>query len=331
MDGPLLRSAVVNLRPDWLIVGPPPGEQGGVATSATASVAWFRAVGDRVGTGSVRPLPRLVRLFLGPESLAPRRLYHCSSLRSLRVCSFQARLGRPVTTALFVHGGRAAEALIRLSDRSRQRLLQPFVHVWVTNQQVATELADRLSSTQASRLRVVAPIDVADVADLGRPKPGSSAKQRLLVAVGGSETLYGLACAFEVLDRVRAIDEEAHLVVLAYGDADRTTLSKRCRRPGVQLLIDPAPDRVEHELRLADVVLRPTETDGDSVLVRQALELGGRVVASDVVPRPRGCEVASMHDFVSAVLYGGKTVTADRLGEPLGGALDRLRGQTEFR
>jgi glycosyltransferase involved in cell wall biosynthesis len=39
-------------------------------------------------------------------------------------------------------------------------------------------------------------------------------------------------------------------------------------------------------LRFADIFLRPTNTDGDAISVREALYLGVPVVASDVVERP---------------------------------------------
>ena len=39
-------------------------------------------------------------------------------------------------------------------------------------------------------------------------------------------------------------------------------------------------------LRLTDVLLKPTNTDGDAISVREALYLGVPVVASDVVERP---------------------------------------------
>ena len=53
-----------------------------------------------------------------------------------------------------------------------------------------------------------------------------------------------------------------------------------------------------------DVYIRPTCTDGDSVAVREALDLGVQVVASDVCPRPPKTMVyhyGDMSDFVGKV------------------------------
>ena len=44
----------------------------------------------------------------------------------------------------------------------------------------------------------------------------------------------------------------------------------------------------------AGVFLRPTSWDGDSVIVREALALGARVIASDLAPRPAGVELARL-------------------------------------
>ena len=53
-----------------------------------------------------------------------------------------------------------------------------------------------------------------------------------------------------------------------------------------------------------DVYIRPTSTDGDSVAVREALDMGVRVVASDVCPRPEKTIVYPYDDdeeFLAAV------------------------------
>ena len=55
-----------------------------------------------------------------------------------------------------------------------------------------------------------------------------------------------------------------------------------------------------------DVYIRPTYTDGDSVAVREVLDLGSQVVASDVCKRPKGTiyySYGNMDDFVNKVTY----------------------------
>ena len=46
----------------------------------------------------------------------------------------------------------------------------------------------------------------------------------------------------------------------------------------------------------SDVFLRPTAFDGDSVSVRECLQLGIPVVASDAVARPSACRIFPLKD-----------------------------------
>lgn len=48
---------------------------------------------------------------------------------------------------------------------------------------------------------------------------------------------------------------------------------------------------------LSDIFVRPTNTDGDSVSIREALHVGTPVVASDAVSRPHGCIVFANRDI----------------------------------
>ena len=52
-------------------------------------------------------------------------------------------------------------------------------------------------------------------------------------------------------------------------------------------------------LARSSVLLRPTNTDGDAVSVREALWLGVPVIASDVVERPAGTELFRTRDAES--------------------------------
>lgn len=62
----------------------------------------------------------------------------------------------------------------------------------------------------------------------------------------------------------------------------------------------------------ADMVLRPTNTDGDALTVREGLFLGKRVIASDVVIRPEGTnlfktrDAGSLAQVIAGVIQGGQ-------------------------
>jgi glycosyltransferase involved in cell wall biosynthesis len=76
------------------------------------------------------------------------------------------------------------------------------------------------------------------------------------------------------------------------------------------------PHEVALELMArADVFVRPTYADGDSLSVREALALGLPVVASDAAPRPSGvtvCRSGDVGDLVAKL----STVLAHPLASP---------------
>jgi len=63
------------------------------------------------------------------------------------------------------------------------------------------------------------------------------------------------------------------------------------------VMIIPFPHDAINILKLSDVFLRTTTTDGDSLSVREALYYGKGVVASDCVGRPDGCTLYETSNF----------------------------------
>lgn len=57
----------------------------------------------------------------------------------------------------------------------------------------------------------------------------------------------------------------------------------------IKIYNDLSPDEFAIVMSSADVFVRPTLTDGDSIAVREALELGLTVIASNSVERPEQC------------------------------------------
>lgn len=73
-------------------------------------------------------------------------------------------------------------------------------------------------------------------------------------------------------------------------------------------------------LKQSDLFLRPTNTDGFSLSVAEAIEYGVPTVASDAVPRPEACVLFNsrdLNDFLEAV-----TNALDNINEFKGGALN---------
>jgi glycosyltransferase involved in cell wall biosynthesis len=115
------------------------------------------------------------------------------------------------------------------------------------------------------------------------------------IARRGEPDLYGVGHLLDLAERVRAQFPRAGLVFYAYqvraGDEElwRDLAAEVVRRGlGAVVLVHPSQGEFWPVLRLADLMVRPTTTDGDSNAVREALFLGVPVVASDCAPRPAG-------------------------------------------
>jgi glycosyltransferase involved in cell wall biosynthesis len=53
--------------------------------------------------------------------------------------------------------------------------------------------------------------------------------------------------------------------------------------------------------RASDIFIRATNTDGDSISVREALSMGTSVVASDASPRPKGVVLFANRDIKALI------------------------------
>jgi glycosyltransferase involved in cell wall biosynthesis len=148
---------------------------------------------------------------------------------------------------------------------------------------------------------------------------------------------YNADLGVEVGRLVREQWPDLTVTILAYGNDGSELAGLRDRvaaEPWVTLSFDLAPEDVSAVLHRVGTFLRPTSWDGDSIIVREALASGARVVASDVAPRPRGVEVASLdaEALAGAVLRGGPLsdgtgLTETTLAEATEAALGRLSGE----
>jgi glycosyltransferase involved in cell wall biosynthesis len=126
--------------------------------------------------------------------------------------------------------------------------------------------------------------------------------------------LYGLDLCVELMARLAAegADDVGLLFVLAdVGHPEHlAALQRRLAELGLQERVLFLTRTINYSalLRIADVFLRPTTSDGDAISLREALHLGVRAIASDVVPRPagtllfRGRDVVDLHARVAAAL-----------------------------
>jgi glycogen(starch) synthase len=258
----------------------------------------------------------------------PHRVHilHIAGLRRTPLLSRLANLSRGYTVALF-HGGILVKELAAMDEKVRRRFakqLDSFSELWCSN----ADLAAVVSSVAHSRtVRIVSPYS-------GHPPTDSRCRSRslrgLLLAVGGDRDTYGVDFVLDSISEMRMAGSEINLTAVLYGPAesDEALFRDLARYPWVRVLTQQSPSAFSRELSISTAVLRPTITDGDSLLIREALSHGVRVLASDVVPRPCGVELFPLRSqaFQCALAYGGDPSRGEGLGPPLDEAVRCLLG-----
>ncbi len=150
-------------------------------------------------------------------------------------------------------------------------------------------------SVNPARIRIVcpfAPVHVESGASLPEPFAAFRADHHpLLTTVGLLEPEYDLHLQIETLEEVRRSFPHAGLVIVGSGSLEADLRASLARSPvGSHVLLC---GDVPHALTLriiaeSDLFLRTTLYDGDSVSIREALQLGTPVIASDNGMRPAG-------------------------------------------
>jgi hypothetical protein len=219
-------------------------------------------------------------------------------------------------TVLVLHSGstlRQVESMRPALRSMLQQALHAYDEIWAVNDEVRDVLPERLQD----RVTVVTPFDPA-----AAPIEGTVDRDPHAMALATNAGLehYNAELGIEVGRLVRAEWPDATLTVLAYGNDGPELARLRARvaaEPWVTMTFDVLPTDVSHVLHQVGTLLRPTSWDGDSVIVREALASGARVVASDVAPRPQGVEVASLEvsALADAVLHGGSPSDGGGLAE----------------
>jgi hypothetical protein len=290
---------------------PPP--IGGVTMSACAIRDWLDKYGSLQGVVDLSsPRGTIAHALRRPTS---RHLFWCSVPESIPRFALLAQAARG-PTILFVHGGTTAKST------GLKRWHLRFDRVFATNQL----LADHLQTLTA------VPVELASAhvpTEMGRPRSSSAESRRCIIAVGGLLSWYGLDVALRAVEIARSAGLDFSLTIAKYGEP--TPLPSL--PPWATLVQNTSPDDTTELLSAHSVLLRPGTVDGDSLLVRQALDLGLRVVASDSVPRPAGVELcrSDPHELANCLRNGGPPSNGAGLGPPITELLDRQCDQTPSR
>jgi glycosyltransferase involved in cell wall biosynthesis len=305
------------------------GEVGGVQAAHEALTALLRSRGCRVryvDTGSARRALKAVP-FLTRRGL---HIFHITRLwRSTLLAPLFAVLPGP--TLLVLHSGSTARQLAAQS-RARGAItrlgLRAYDEIWA----VSGSIRDPLPPGLQRRVTVVR-FPVAALPGTSSPRPREP--HLISVATNAGQWYYHADLAVEAVRIVREQWSDARLRILAYGDDGSDMNHLRALLKGldwVELSFDSTPREVGEVLAASAVFLRPTSWDGDSLIVREALEAGTRVVASDTCPRALGVELAPLdaQAFAQAILHGGRVSDGAGLAEQsmedaAEAALSRLR------
>jgi glycosyltransferase involved in cell wall biosynthesis len=145
-------------------------------------------------------------------------------------------------------------------------------------------------------------------------------RSRVLLASGqvhlsGTEDIYGVASMLDAMEQLKESRPGLGLVIYAYeivplGPEPLIELERDIARRGLKehVLVHKSTGMLWPAVKTADVMIRPTTTDGDSNAIRESISLGTPVIASDCVPRPESVltystgEVSALCDAINMVL-----------------------------
>jgi glycosyltransferase involved in cell wall biosynthesis len=313
-------------------LGPYPPPHGGVQTNLVAIRECLRATGFRAPVINLtrhrsvdaddvyypRSAFEVVRLLLRlPADIVHLHIGGQLTGRLLALCLFSSLLPGRRVVLTFHSGGYPTWAAARHARPSSVRgfVLRRLDAVIAVNTEIAA-LFKKLG-VEASRIHQIcpyAPVSVRE--DVQLPislRSFLSAHDPVLTTVGLLEPEYELALQIEAMPEVRRRFPNAGLVIIGSGSLEpdlRRAIAASAARDHVLLCGDVPHEQTIRVIAESDAFLRTTRYDGDSVSVREALQLGTPVIATDNGMRPDGVRLVSRSDVpalceaVAAALAG---------------------------
>lgn len=329
-----------------LQLGPYPPPHGGVQTNLVAIRNHLRA------SGVAAPVINLTRhrradaddVFY-PESAAqvmkllltmPADVIHLHiggnlTARLLALCLFCSLLPGRRTVLTFHSGGYPSSSKAR---RLRRWSPEAFVMrrldaVIAVNAEIAGVFRDL--GVEPSRINTIcpyAPVEVRE--DLELPPELAefvAAHSPLLTTVGLLEPEYDLALQISALGAIRETFRNAGLIVIGSGSLEgdlRRHLDAQPWARHVLLCGDVRHALTVRAIAASDAFMRTTLYDGDSVSVREALQLGVPVIATDNGMRPAGVHLVPRADARALVAAVARVLRdpAKRSRQPDAGELE---------
>lgn len=164
-------------------------------------------------------------------------------------------------------------------------------------------IAQRINPESRLISAYIPPIIIDDLApNLRERVSGFRNNYRVLLATNASamsfdksgDEIYGIK---ELVSIVKTLPEVGLIISDPSGDYTRYYQGQKPEN----ILLITEPHSFVGVLLYADVLMRNTSTDGDSISVHEALDMGVPVIATDVVDRPNGCILVRRRDDVMLV------------------------------
>jgi glycosyltransferase involved in cell wall biosynthesis len=176
---------------------------------------------------------------------------------------------------------------------------------------------------ERSRIRLIPPHSLTpqkEQAELpGELREFFESHRPLLLTVGLLEPEYDLPLQIQALGLARQRFPDAGLVIIGSGSLEQRLRAQiAAARDGshIRLCGDMEHGVTLRAIEDCDVFLRTTLYDGDSISVREALQLGAPVIATDNGMRPGGCDLIPPSNLAALLEAIERQAGADRRERP---------------
>lgn len=270
----------------------------------------------------VRALSHAVRLLKNIREIEPFKIVHYHGLENLKLIWFLYKY-RNKKIVITVHSSMIESFYRRTTKINKyymRKLAESDVH-WIAVSQQTKECMLRLPFEFRNEILVIA----AYVPIKNISQPLSKDMHNYLLShnkniafyarsfmLNDGVDVYGFIPTLEMYaELIKCLGEKIGLVFCLSEDKDKDKifdLHKKAKLLGIDDKIFwqvGAIDNINSLWEKIDVYVRPTSTDGDSVAVREVLDLGVQVVASNVCLRPEGTilyDYGNNLDFVRKVM-----------------------------
>ncbi|MFT5723128.1 MAG: glycosyltransferase involved in cell wall biosynthesis [Bacteroidia bacterium] len=310
-----------------VLVGPYPPNIGGVSTHIFRLLPLLKKEGRIVSVIStnkierghskdvkyIHPIILVFNLFFGQSSLVH---FHVDSTNHLILAAI-LRLRHNII--LTIHNNRYLTTMSKptASNWLRFRLLSSFADIICVNTDTKKFLENKLSNVHPEVIPAFLPPTEIDESSLESIKEWGAKFDKVLsgyayrLSFYKGVDLYGIDLMIGLMDQLIRQKINVGLVLLInLEESDYlTTIKSRISNLNLEqyIKLEDIKGGIDAVAlwRYSDIYLRPTNTDGNSISVLEALTVGTSVVASDCVERPKGVtlfEDRSLDDFVGKVL-----------------------------